>query len=259
MDDIFAERLAAWRAYAEEPWSRIRYAVVAETLRRQIGEMAPQAQRLRILDVGGGDGRDALPLAGAGHDVTILDPAEEWLAQARREALNDGVVLNTVVGGIDDLPDVVEGEFDLVLCHFVLRYRPAGPADVGRLAAPLRPGGRLSLIDANPAALVLRQLTRSGPQAALDELTRETSHTVTFDHETRKYALEEAEADLSAAGLRVVAGYGARIASDLLVDDDAKYDAPYFDRLLDLELALCDREPYRRIGGLWQLVAERPS
>lgn len=265
MSDVFADRLADWQAYTRTPWSRIRYAVVAETLRRQVLALAPGGERLRILDVGGGDGRDSVPLAAGGHDVTILDPAAEWLAEAERRAAESGAAITTVLGGLDDLFGAFAGrEYDLVLCHFVLRYRPAGAAsdghtDAERLAALVRPGGRLSLIDANPAALVLMQLTRSGPEAALAELGRETSHTVTFDHDTRKYGLAEAEADLAAARLRVVAGYGARIANDLLTDDAAKHDPAYFARMLELEIALCDQEPFRRIGGLWQLVAERPA
>ena len=65
-----ADQLDAWRAYAATPWGRIRYAVVEETLRR---ETARLGAGLRILDVGGGDGRDAIPLARRGHRVTILD------------------------------------------------------------------------------------------------------------------------------------------------------------------------------------------
>lgn len=61
------------------------------------------------------------------------------------------------------------------------------------------------------------------------------------------------------AGLVPVARYGTRIANDLLTDDKAKRDPASFARLLELELALCDREPFLRVGGMWQVVAERPS
>lgn len=251
--DVFADRLAQWRDYTRQPWARIRYAVVAEVLRRHAAELG---EGLRILDVGGGDGLDAIRLARAGHDVTILDPTVPWLAEARRAAAEAGVGVTTLEGGLDDLP---AGEWDLVLCHFVLRYRPAEAGDVARLAACVRPGGRLSLVEANPAAMVLFKLTRQGPEAALEELRAETAHGVTFDHDTRKYAAEDAEAEIGRTGLRMLGRYGARIANDLLAHDASKHDPAYFQRLLDLELALCDREPYCRIGGLWQLVAERPA
>ena len=252
MSDVFADKLAQRRAYTQTPWSRIRYAVVEEVLRRQCAELGDE---LRILDVGGGDGLDALPLALAGHEVTIVDPSESWLAEAELRAAEAGAALTTVVGGLDELP---EGEWDLVLCHFVLRYRPTDAGDVRRLAAVVRPGGRLSVMEVNPASMVLRQLVADGPEAALTELRANTKHAVTFDHDVRKIPMPDLEAELATAGLRLTGRFGTRIANDLLTDDDVKSDPAYFERLLELERELCDLEPFVRIAALYQLVAERP-
>ncbi|MDQ4113485.1 MAG: methyltransferase domain-containing protein [Actinomycetota bacterium] len=253
MTDVFSDKLAQWRAYTATPWGRIRYTVVEEILRRQCAELG---EGLRILDVGGGDGMDALPLALAGHDVTVLDPAESWLAEAKRRAADAGADLVTLVGGLDDLP---AGEWDLVLCHFVLRYRPANARDVRRLAAAVRPGGRLSVMEPNPASMVLRQLVTGGPEAALTELRADTKRTVTFDHDVRKVPMDDLETELASAGLRLTGRFGTRTANDLLTDNDAKNDPAYFDRLLELERELCDQEPFVRIAGMYQLVAERPG
>lgn len=253
MTDVFSERLAQWRAYTATPWGRIRYTVVEEVLRRQCDELG---EGLRILDVGGGDGMDALPLALAGHEVTIVDPSESWLAEAKRRAEDAGASLTTLVGGVEDLP---EGEWDLVLCHFVLHYRPAGAGDVRRLAAAVRRGGRLSVMVPNPASMVLRQLVTGGPEAALTELRADTKRAVTFDRDVRKVPMGDLEAELAAAGLRLTGRFGTRIANDLLTDDAAKHDPAHFARLLELERALCDQEPFVRIAGMYQLVAERPG
>ncbi|MFI5625150.1 class I SAM-dependent methyltransferase [Nocardioides sp. NPDC051685] len=102
MTDVFSDKLARWSAYTATPWGRIRYTVVEEILRRQCAELG---EGLRILDVGGGEGMDALPLALAGHEVTILDPSESWLAEAKRRATEAGASLTTLVGGVDDLPE----------------------------------------------------------------------------------------------------------------------------------------------------------
>ncbi|MEQ6899780.1 methyltransferase domain-containing protein [Nocardioides sp. YIM 152588] len=252
MSEIFDAQLDAWREYTATPWARIRYAVVGEVLRRRCEALG---DRLRVLDVGGGDGQDALPLAAAGHRVTIVDPSAGWLAEARRRAAEAGVQVETVHGGLDDLP---EGAWDVVLCHFVLRYRPAGTDDVAALAARVRPGGLLSLMDANPAGRVLRRLVTEGPAAARAELHADRMETVTFGTDTRKIEVDDAEAEARAAGLTPVALHGHRIANDLLVDDTAKYDAGWFDELLALELDLSGRAPYNRIGVAWQLLLERP-
>jgi S-adenosylmethionine-dependent methyltransferase len=106
--------------------------------------------------------------------------------------------------------------------------------------------------------MVLRRLVVDGPGAALDELAAETVHTVTFDHDVRKIAVAEMAAELEDAGLAVVGHYATRIANDLLTDDAAKHDPAYFDQLLELELALCDRDPYPRLGAAWHLIATKP-
>jgi len=253
MTDPFEERLAEWKAWAEAPWGRIRFAVVAETLRRQADRLG---RRLRVLDVGGGDGRDAVPLALAGHDVTVLDPAPGWLAEARSRAAEAGVELTTLEGGLDDLP--VTGTFDLVLCHFVLHYRAADAGDVARLADAVRPGGRVSVMAPNPDARVILRLTRDGPAAALAELASDVYDSATFATAGRKVTADEIAAELERAGLEVVGRYAARVANDYLTDDAAKHDPEYYADLERLELALCDRDPFIRLGGLWQVVAARP-
>src|SRR6476660_6975376 len=171
----FDEQQRAWQEYTATPWARSRYAVVAESLRRNLDAL--DQQRLRVLDVGGGDGLDALPLAQAGHDVTLLDPSEPMLAQARDSADRLGVadLVRTVRGSLDDLASLGDG-WDVVLCHFVLRYRPADTVDVPRLAAAVRPGGVLSVLEANPAGAVLGRAARQGPAAALDLLRAESLH-----------------------------------------------------------------------------------
>lgn len=253
MGDVFSERLSAWRSYTDSPWGRIRYAVIEETLRREASLLG---RELRILDVGGGDGMDALPLAKAGHHVTVLDQSRRWLDEAERRAASGGVQIRVIEGNLTSPPAL--DVFDLVLCHFVLQYRPAGRADLATLADYIRPGGVLSLILPNPAGMVLRQLVTEGPTSALSELGAESKRVVTFDYEVRKIAMSEMEDGLRIVGLSVARRYGTRIANDLLTDNDLKHEIDYFDSLLRLELALCDQEPYVRVGGMYQLIATKP-
>ena len=257
--DPFDQKLVQWRAWCEAPWGRLRFAVVRETLRRQVDAMGASGGGLRVLDVGGGDGRDAVALAEAGHEVTVLDPARSWLVEARRRADEAGVSdrLRTVEGSIDDLTPVGAG-YDLVLCHFVLHYRPADAGDVQRLAGALCPGGRLSVMAPNAAARVIMRLTREGPEAALAELESDGYSSSIFATSGRDVTAEEVDAAMSQSGLDVVGRYAARVANDYVADDTLKHDPDYYAALERLELALCDREPFVRLGGMWQLVAERP-
>lgn len=250
VSDVFSERLSAWTDYTASPWGRIRYAVVEETLGREASRLGTG---LRILDVGGGDGMDALPLAEAGHHITVLDQSRAWLDVAEGRAATAGVEITAIEGDLAAPPPL--GTFDLVLCHFVLQYLPADGDDLAALAAFVRPGGVLSVICPNPTAMVLRQLVSAGPASAMSELRAGTKRAVLFDHDVRKIEMAELEDALRVAGLSVVRRYGARIANDLLTDNDAKNETDYFDDLLQLELALCDQEPYVRIGGMYQVIA----
>lgn len=247
----FDDQVQQWLEWKAAPWGRIRFAVVRHTLARVLGGRG----RLRVLDVGGGDGGDAIPLAAAGHDVTVVDPSGAMLDLTEEAARAQGVALHTVRGTIEELPS----GFDAVLCHFLVQYRPDPAADVARLVAAARPDGLLSIIAPNPAGAVLGRLVRSGPAAALAELTADTGTTVTFAQEVRKISDVEMRGHLTASGCEVVAQFGGRCANDLVTDDAAKWDPAYYADLERLEIALCDREPHLRLGQFWQLVATAPD
>ena len=80
-----------------------------------------------MLDVGCGQGTQALHLARAGHLVTGLDPSERLLAEfdaaLAAEPAEVAARVRLIHGtGEDAAPDLVTGAFDVVLCHGVLMY-----------------------------------------------------------------------------------------------------------------------------------------
>ncbi|MFL6158854.1 MAG: class I SAM-dependent methyltransferase [Marmoricola sp.] len=246
----FDDHLTAWREYTASPWGRIRYAVVAHTLDLEIARLG--GGPLRVLDVGGGDGLDVLRLAAAGHEVTVVDPSEPMLAAARQ-----GSRITTVLGDLDSLAAHDLVGFDLVLCHFVLQYRPPGDADLLALLGCLRPGGTLSLVAPNPAGRVLGALVRRGPAAAEQALVATSERSQTFDTSVRLVEADGLVERLARLGAVEVARYGGRIANDLLTDDEAKGTPELYADLERLELALCAREPFLRVGMFWQVVVRK--
>lgn len=113
----------------------------------------------RVLDVGCGPGRHALALAHRGIEVVGVDLSEDFIALARDAATAEGLPARFEVGDVRDLGH--EGEFDAVLClcqgGFGLLGGRDEPRVFGRIAAAVRPGGRLALT-AFSAAFALRFL-----------------------------------------------------------------------------------------------------
>ena len=87
------------------------------------------------LDVGMGQGRNAIYLAQQGWDVTGFDPAEKAVAQAQATASRLGLKLHTVVQGSEDFA-FGENQWDLIVLSYV-SFRD----DVGRIVRALKPGG----------------------------------------------------------------------------------------------------------------------
>ena len=137
-----------------------RTAVVRDQLRAVISGLVAETgrPRLDIIDAGGGTGGFAVPLAGLGHMVTVIDPSPDSLAAAQRRAAEIAVPLQAIQGDVADLPAVVgEQGADLILCHSVLEYVDAPAAALAAIARVLRPGGAVSVLAASAVAAVVHR------------------------------------------------------------------------------------------------------
>src|SRR4051812_39544266 len=118
---------------------------------------------LRVLDVGGGSGMFAVPLARLGHDVTVVDPSADALATLHRRADTAGVgpLVHGLQGDGDLLHEVLpaaDGDaaaYDLALCHYVLEVVDDPAVTLGEISRALRPGGQVSVATVNRAGAVL--------------------------------------------------------------------------------------------------------
>jgi S-adenosylmethionine-dependent methyltransferase len=139
-----------------------RTTVVWEILRTALAELAASADIVAVLDIGGGTGGFAVPLAELGYPVMVVDPSPDALAALERRAAETG--MGELVRGIQgDANDVVEllgvDSVDAVVCHSVLEVVD-DPADaLAAMAAVLRPGGIASVLAANRVAAVVARVT----------------------------------------------------------------------------------------------------
>ena len=216
---------------------------------------------LRILDVGGGSGMFAVPLAQLGHDVTVVDPSADALATLRRRAdtagvggrvrglQGDGDLLHEVLPGDDAAPGD-PGGYDLALCHWVLEVVDDPAVTLREIARALRSGGQVSLAAVNRAGAVLARAVSGHPVEALAL------------HEDRDSAPHRARRRFTPAGLLALvegAGLtpgtwrGVSVVADLL---DANSGAAT-DAVRALELALAETSPYRDVANGLHVLAVR--
>lgn len=76
--------MTAWQEWQDAPWGRLRYAIAEANLVRHLE--GPGEGSLRVLDLAGGDGGDAMRLAARGHHVTVVDYSPAMLAAATARA-----------------------------------------------------------------------------------------------------------------------------------------------------------------------------
>ncbi|WP_432829419.1 class I SAM-dependent methyltransferase [Dactylosporangium sp. CA-092794] len=231
-----------------------RTAVVWQVLRR---ELARAGRALSALDVGGGTGGFAVPLARAGHAVTVVDASPDALAALTRRAAEAGVGerVRAVQGDADGLADLVAPEsVDLVLCHSLLEVVDDPHKVVAALAGTLRPGGAASVVVANRAAAVLARAISGNLAAASLLVASPDGRGDARDRLRRRYSAETASALLADEGLTVEQIHGVRVVADLVPGTVAESEP---EALAAFELALAGTSPYRDIATQLHLLARR--
>jgi SAM-dependent methyltransferase len=238
------------------PLVTARTAAVWAVLRRELDRHADR--ELTVLDVGGGTGGFAVPLAEAGHAVTVVDASPDALAALTRRAADAGVAgrVRAVQGDGDALAGLVEpGSVDLILCHAVLEVVDDPAGVVGAITTALRPGGAVSLLVAGRAAAILGRAINGHVRSASAVAGDPEGRAGLRDTLRRRYDAASATELLSAAGLRVEETHGVRVLTDLLpaavVEEDPQ-------AVLDLELQLSAQPPFRDIASQLHLFARRP-
>jgi S-adenosylmethionine-dependent methyltransferase len=219
---------------------------------------------LRVLDVGGGSGMFAVPLARLGHDVTVVDPSADALATLSRRAQNAGVGqrVRGVQGDGDLLHEVLPGPgtgtdddgYDLALCHSVLEVVDDPATTLREIARALRPGGQLSIATVNRAGAVLARALSGHPVEALALVEDRDPAPGRSRPARRRFSPADLLALVDGAGLRPGPWRGVAVVADLL--DAASGADPGAVRAL--ELALAEASPYRDVATGLHVLAARP-
>lgn len=96
------------------------WGIEPNTLCYEIMKLKPPKKPYKVLDIGCGEGKDAVFLARNGYRVTAFDLAENGLKKAKKLAEYSGVEVNFFKADIKDY--VLKDDYDIIFCSGVLHY-----------------------------------------------------------------------------------------------------------------------------------------
>ncbi|MGH3504701.1 MAG: class I SAM-dependent methyltransferase [Nocardioidaceae bacterium] len=239
--------------------ANLRNIVRQELVRTQLAEVIAGRSRLRVLDVGCGQGTQALHLARAGHHVTGLDTSADLLRSLTRALSGEESPVrervHLVQGPAEQAPRLAPGPFDLVLCHGVLMYLDDPQPLLEAVSDVASSHATVSLLVRNGLAPAMRDGLRGRWDEALrafDDLTyvnrlglpAHAHHPAALDH------------SLGGWGFRQEAWYGVRVFTDHRPEEPPAEDEDPTG-LLRAESEAGRRDPYRSVAALLHLVYRR--
>ncbi|MDO6461941.1 methyltransferase domain-containing protein [Granulosicoccaceae sp. 1_MG-2023] len=249
--DGWAERFDQ-RIYAgNNPKGAIRQALI----RRDLYEALPALDKggLRILDIGGGLGQNAIWLAGLGHQVTLSEPSRDMRDHAQQRIKDAGCEVRLLPHTLQAFSAACPEQFDLVLCHAVLEWL-AAPLQALDCFAPLLSGdGRLSLMFYNLHSAMMRSLV-------VGDFSRALSDNLGGDGIKRLAPIsplvpQSVIAALPEAGLQLLSHSGVRCFYDYMLPQvRAKADT---DSVIEAELQLSRQDPWRPMARYQHLICKQ--
>ena len=207
------------------------------------GEWRP----LDVVDLGGGTGVIAIPLAARGHRVTVVDPSPDALASLERRTA-EAELTGRITGRQGDAADLIsllgEHQADVLICHRVLEIIESPAEALQAMAATLRPGGVLSLLAAQRHASVLSQALAGHIALA----RRSYADPTRFDYDQVIDAVRQ-------AGFTVLASHGIGAIADLIPERLVEEPGAY-DELVALEVEISQDPAFRALAPQVHVFAQ---
>lgn len=238
--------------FAKKVYGGLKGDIRLAVLNRDLAELCQdeyQNTKLRVLDIGAGLGQISLALAKQGCDCTLTDISSVMLDMARHTANEQNIPANFIHAPYQKLPNLLSGQFDLILCHAVLEWVQDTTQLFGVIDGLLKQGGSLSLCFYNPASFVYRNLVMgnfrhlNNPKPAdKGSLTPNSpvSYETVIQHLQGYDIIQE-------SGIRVFYDYTTHKRGGL-ADPQA---------VIEMELAYARLLPYRLMGRYLHILAKK--
>ena len=253
----FAGGEEQWRAHL----GTLRQVVRQEVVARQVAAHLPDLPPRRVLDIGCGQGTQAVRLARRGHLVTGLDSSaqllEDFRATLAGEPAEVASRVHLVQGEAAAVADLFpSSSFDAVLCHGVLMYFPDPGPLLDAIAEVVVPLGIVSLLVRNGDALAMRP-GLLGDWGTAAEAFDGASYQNRIGVRARADRLADLTAALARRKMSVPRWYGVRIFTDPSASDAPLPDAATLDAIMQVEERAGRTDPYRQVAALLHLIAVR--
>ena len=238
---------------------------VHRALRNELAKAGRRRGRelVRVLDVGGGSGAWAVPLAVEGYSVTVVDASPDALAALSGRAREAGVSarISAVQGDAQSLTDSVPaGGADLVLGHGLLEVVDDVAATVGQLAAATAPGGAVSALVAGRHGAALAQAHAGRLGQARTVLLDPAGRAGPNDPLQRRLSLAAVRGLLeSAAGLFIELVQGDGVFEGWLPAAVLEADPAGSDDLAELESIVAATPELLVLAARLHVLARRPD
>jgi len=253
--DEFGQVLHKWQEENTMPWGRLRYYSSWRNIAKHIED-----RPLRILDIGGGDGMDAIHYAGLGHSVILSDCSPTMLSEAKKLAEEQGVVerLRFIQTGTEAVPDLFhEQPFDLILCHMMIEFVPDVELFIRNASKLLSTNGLFSVLDTNRFSDVYMQAFQvKSLSGAHDAVGRKEYFHPWVNRLTPRFSAEELIDQFNQHSCSLVGHYGVLNVCGYL-PNDPKFDPQYYSELEKLEDSLTDKYPYYLLARFFQVIVQR--
>lgn len=236
--------------------------VLVAAVDRLLARCGASTGSIRVLDLGGGTGGQAVRLATAGYRVTVVDPSPDALAALDRRSREAGVAdtLTAIQGDAEGLGAVVgAGSVDIVLCHGVLEHVDDPALALAQIHTALRPGGGLSLVVAQRHAAVLARAVAGRVREAEAILHGEDGRAGPKDPLRRRFTAHQIQTLLTTAGFDPVSfeREGVGVFTDLVPTAALAEDSGLAAILTELEDTASVLPAYADVAAGLHVVAFR--
>lgn len=224
-----------------EPWGLLFY--------RMVWEQLSFAKGLRVLDFGSGFGITADHLA-KNNDVTAVEPLREMTVMTSKA--HD---FTQIIGDISALREMPDGIFDLIVCHNVLEYAVEREDILKEFSRLLKSGGTLSVVKHHHPGRIMHKVVFEN---ALDEVIGLLhGDEVQVRNFGTVHYYENEDLVRWGKGLSVSNTMGVRAFWGLPKDNSIKYNPAWQDKMLQIELTVCEQPPYRDIAIFQHILLKK--